>query len=181
VRASVSVYLVTGLQASGKSTVARLLAERFEPSAHVEGDVMWKLVVGGRADMTDDPTPEAARQLELRYRHGAMLAQSFADNGFTAVHNDIILGDHLRRYSKLVSHRPLQIVVLCPRPEVVADRELGRGSSAYRSWMTGGRTLLDAIEVHQTWLDATRRIGTWIDSSDQTPDQTVDEILERTT
>lgn len=180
-RFPVTVYLVTGIQASGKSTVARLLAGRFERSAHVEGDAMWKLVVAGRADMTDDPTDEAIRQLELRYRHGAMLADSFAANGFTAVHNDIILGTHLKAYASLVDHRPLHIIVLCPHPEVVAQREVARASSAYRAWMADGGTLLDAVQLHHSWLEASPRVGVWIDSSDHTPDGTVDEILSRTT
>ena len=49
--------LVTGIQAAGKSTVGRILAERFERGAFVEGDLMWKLIVSGRVDMTPDLDP----------------------------------------------------------------------------------------------------------------------------
>lgn len=34
------IILITGIQAAGKSTVAQLLAQRFERGVHVEGDVL---------------------------------------------------------------------------------------------------------------------------------------------
>lgn len=37
----------------------------------------------------------------------------------------------------------------------------------------------DAIDRFDEWLDATPRIGLWVDSSDQTVDETVDTILEQ--
>ncbi|MGI6083025.1 MAG: hypothetical protein ACOYEP_09165 [Limnochordia bacterium] len=60
--------------------------------AFVEGDLMWKLIVSGRVDMTPDPESEAVRQLQLRYRNGALLVDSLVSAGFTAVHVDIVLG-----------------------------------------------------------------------------------------
>ena len=85
-----SAVLVTGVQAAGKSTVGRLLAERFEYSAFIEGDDMWRLIVRGRVDMSPDPDPEAIRPFELRLKHGAMLVDSLVDAGFTAVHADLV-------------------------------------------------------------------------------------------
>ncbi|WP_324193143.1 zeta toxin family protein [Nocardia nova] len=39
-----AVYLITGIQAAGKSTVAQALAERLPRSAHVRGDVFRRFV-----------------------------------------------------------------------------------------------------------------------------------------
>jgi ABC-type multidrug transport system ATPase subunit len=41
------VFLLTGPQAAGKTTVARLLAGRFERGVHLEGDVFRRFVVAG--------------------------------------------------------------------------------------------------------------------------------------
>lgn len=171
-----SAVLVTGIQAAGKSTVGRLLAGRFVRGAFVEGDLMWKLVVSGREDMTPDASQEAVRQLQLRYRQGAMLVDSLVEAGFTAVHADNIYGDDLRTYPSLVRVRPLRIVVLCPDTATVVERERQRGSSAYRDW---DGTLEEAVETFQGYLRAGPRSGLWLDSSGQSPEQTVDEILSR--
>jgi adenylylsulfate kinase-like enzyme len=43
------IYLVTGIMASGKSTIAQALAERLPRSAHVRGDTFRRFIVRGRA------------------------------------------------------------------------------------------------------------------------------------
>lgn len=174
-----AVFLVTGIQAAGKSTVGRLLAERFARGAFIEGDLLWKMVASGRQDMTRDPSREAVRQLHLRYRNGARLADAFFGAGFAAVHADIVLEGDVQRYAEWVRSRPLVIVMLVPRPSVVAERERARGSSAYRDWTTGGRSLEDAVAEFQTWVERTPQVGIRVDSSDQSPQQTVDEIMAR--
>jgi len=135
--------LVIGIQGAGKSSVGRALAARFQRGAFIEGDLLWQMVVGGRADMAPDPDPEALRQLALRYRHGAMLCESFVAAGFTAVHADNMFGpgvaDHLRSLTC-----PASLIVLRPDPEVVVEREHARGTDAYSSWTTAGRSRLDA-------------------------------------
>ena len=50
------VVLVTGVPASGKSTVADLLARRFTRGVHVKGDVFRRMVVAGRQEMTAPPS-----------------------------------------------------------------------------------------------------------------------------
>lgn len=49
------MYLITGLMASGKSTVSELLAESLEKCVHFRGDVFRKMIVSGREDMSDSP------------------------------------------------------------------------------------------------------------------------------
>lgn len=153
--------------------MADLLARRFERGVHVKGDVFRRMVVSGRVEMHPDAPPEAEHQLELRYRLAAATADAFFDAGFTVVVQDIVLGDHLDRYVHDIRSRPLHVVVLAPRLDVVAVREGRRAKTAYRSGDYAVAQLDDALRTR------TARIGLWLDNSDQTPDQTVGEILAR--
>lgn len=122
-----AVVLITGVMASGKSTVAQALAERLPRSVHVRGDVFRRMVVSGRAEMVPGAYEEAAAQLRLRYRLSAMTADAYAGEGWTAVVQDVVLGEELTRYVELVRTRPLYVVVLAPEPQAVAEREARRG------------------------------------------------------
>jgi cytidylate kinase len=61
-RSDHALFLITGPMASGKSTVARLLAQRFERGVDVEGDVFRRNVAAGRHEMAPDPSREASRE-----------------------------------------------------------------------------------------------------------------------
>jgi hypothetical protein len=170
-----SVFL-TGIQAAGKSTVGRLLAQRLGHAAFIEGDDLWRMVVSGREDMAEPPSAGALAQLRLRYEHGALLSRSFVAHGFSAVHVDNAYGPVVTEIlDQLPGRRAL--VVLRPTPESVAEREAARGTGAYRDWLTRG-TLLDAVRQFDSWLGETPPLGLWVDSTHQTPEQTVDWILE---
>jgi chloramphenicol 3-O-phosphotransferase len=166
------IWLVTGISAAGKSTVAQLLAERFDRGVHVKGDVFRRMVVSGRDDHFPVPSEEAIAQLRLRYRLGAATADAYATAGFTTVVQDVILGHHLQTYVDSIRTRPLHVVVLAPSPDVAAQREAARGKVAYRDGYT-------PHDMHAALVDDTPRIGLWLDTSDQTPAETVDEILRR--
>src|SRR5713101_7083907 len=120
------IFLVTGIQAAGKSTVGELLACRFERGVHVRGDVFRRMVVSGRENVTPDESEEARRQLDLRYRLGAATADAYCDAGFTVVVQDVIFRDDLTTYVARIRNRPLMVVVLMPRGDVVAAREAAR-------------------------------------------------------
>ncbi|GAA3873932.1 hypothetical protein GCM10022243_43850 [Saccharothrix violaceirubra] len=166
-----AVLLVTGIQAAGKSTVAQLLAERLDDAVHLRGDLFRRMIVTGRADMTPDPSPEAVRQLRLRHRLTADVADAYFEAGFTVVAQDVVLGDHLTDLVTSIRSRPLLVVVLAPSPAAVAAREAGRGKNSYDEWTVN---LLD-----QGLRTETPRIGLWLDTSDQTPEETTTEILAR--
>ncbi len=70
------------------------------------------------------------------------------------------------------------MVVLAPRDEAVLARELARGTNAYRDWMEA-QELDAAVAEFQGYLAATPRVGLWLDTTGQTPEQTVVAILER--
>jgi cytidylate kinase len=167
------VVLVTGISASGKSTVAELLARRFARGVHVKGDVFRRMVVAGRHEMTVAPSVEARRQLALRYRLGARTADEYHGAGFAVVVQDVVIGRALTDYVAAIRSRPLVVVVLTPRPEVVAGREATRAKVAYRQGFD------DIGALDRTLRTETPPIGLWLDTSDQRPEQTVDEIVDR--
>lgn len=164
-----AVVLVTGAMAAGKSTVAQLLAERLPRSVHLRGDVFRRMIVSGREEITPEPSAEATAQLRLRYAAGAAVADLYAAAGWTVVVQDVVLGGELTRYLDSVAARPRYLVVLDPGPEVVAAREAGRAKSGY-----GGAWTVERLDAA---LRETPRIGLWLDTSEQTPEETVDRIL----
>ncbi|MFC1437704.1 AAA family ATPase [Streptacidiphilus sp. N1-10] len=165
-----TVILVTGVMASGKSTVAQALAERLPRSVHLRGDIFRRMVVNGREVARPGAGEEAGRQLTLRYRAAAATADLYAAEGWTVVVQDVAVGEKLDVFLGLVRTRPLHVVVLAPRAEVVAEREAARAKSAY-----GGGWTVEAMDA--VLREQTPRRGLWLDSSELTVAQTVDQVL----
>lgn len=114
--------------------------------------------------------------LNLRYRLLARVADEYAAEGFTAVAQDNIYGDHVRLWLDMVETRPVHLVVLRPSVDVVAqrheERRLRSGKVAYRGGYTPHHNDLDIATIP-------RDLGLWLDTSAQTPGETVDEIITR--
>lgn len=126
-----SVTLITGAMAAGKSTVAQALAERFPRGVHVRGDVFRRMIVGGRAEMTADLSPEALAQLRLRYDLGVHTSLRYAEAGFEVVYQDIVMGTELELIVHELGTALRQVVVLCPPAEVLARRDGDRAKTGY--------------------------------------------------
>ncbi len=171
-----SVWLVTGAQASGKSTVSDLLADRQHRAVHVRGAQFARWAVRGWVPVGDPDEAEARRLLDLRYRLSSTVADEYAVAGFTTVVQDNIYGVDVERWLERITTRPRHLVVLRPSVEVVTarDRERQRtlGKIAYRGGFTPS-----ANDEH---VSSTRRdLGLWLDTSAQSAEETVDEILRR--
>jgi chloramphenicol 3-O-phosphotransferase len=167
-----AIYLITGPMAAGKTTVARRLAARFERGVHLEGDSFRRSIVTGRQEMTPEPTPEALEQLRLRHRLGAAAADTYFRAGFAVALEDVIAGPALADYRSWIHGRPCHVIVLLPSMEAIAAREAERADKGYGAWTVE--------ELYQGFVGDTPRIGTWLDTSELTPDETVDAILART-
>lgn len=163
------VILVIGVPGAGKTTVARALAARFERSACIEGDlIQHELTVNGLVPPGGEPVDEQGRQLALRWRNCAALADNFVGEGFTVVvEHAASTPDFVELFQHQLRARPLSLIVLAPRHEVTLERDAGRHKQ---------------VAQYFTWMDAQMREtltdwGWWLDTSELDVEETVGAIL----
>jgi predicted kinase len=169
-----ALIVVTGIMAAGKSTIARLLAEHFARGVHIEADALQRMIVSGGVwvGQPGEPEGEAAQQLDLRLKNLCLLGRSFFEAGFTVVLDDIIMGERWRQLREELHDLPFFLVILAPSVEVVAsqrDRNRAKAPQGH-AW---------AIYLDHALRSTMAGIGFWIDTSEQTPEETVELILQR--
>jgi predicted kinase len=164
-------WVITGLPGAGKSTVARLLAGRFPRSAHVEGDRLAEMVVGGLVFPGQAPEAESERQSVLAMRHQCLLARSFARAGFVPILDYVTMTrGGVTFYRRALRRLDLHLVVLNPGKDAALERDRGRPADRQ---VAARWTHLEAIMLREL-----RGIGLWVDSRRQTPQETVTNILQ---
>ena len=83
---------------------------------------------------------------------------------------DIYLGPALTAAVSRLPSPTLYVVVLAPTADAVASREAQREKRGYSAWSV--RDLCAALE------NETPRVGLWLDTSAQTPEETATAILD---
>lgn len=167
------IIVLTGIMAAGKSTVARLLAQCFARGVYIEADALQRMIVSGGQWVVEPGEPQGAAkaQLRLRLKNVCLLARSFYEAGFTVVMEDIILGERWEQLQEELGGLPFSLVVLAPRLDVVVQqRDKHRGKSPQgEAWAT---------YLDQSLRETMAGTGLWLDSSEQTPSQTMEQILQ---
>lgn len=166
-----AIYVITGVMASGKSTVAEALARRLEKCVHLRGDIFRRMVVTGREDMCENPSKEALRQLDMRYSITAKVAIEYYNNDFTVVVQDNFLGEKLLYFVELLKPYPTYVIVLNPDIETIKQREQNRDKKGYIGYTVES--------LYKSFLEETPRIGLWLDTTNMSVEETVSEILRR--
>ena len=100
-------------------------------SVHIHGDMFRRMVVNGRADMTPNPSADAIAQLNLRYDLAAQTADRFAEEGFDAIVQDVILGKDLVDFVKRIASHERYLVVLSPASSALEWQEEQRTKAGY--------------------------------------------------
>jgi predicted kinase len=167
----IKTWLLTGIPGSGKTTTAAALAGRFPRGAHIPGDQIQHLVVGGNAPPNPFGDAESDRQTELCVRNQCLLANSFRAEGFAVVIDYVIASEaRLTSYLEQLPDEPVGLVVLAPASDVARARDRERPDEHV---LSAWAHLQDQLE------HALGGRGLWLDTGDLTVAATVDAILAR--
>lgn len=168
------IILVTGPAGAGKSTVSHELCRRLERSAYISVDAIRSMVISGHAS----PIPgrsnplAAAEQNDLQLANVAALARNFSLAGFSTIIDMVVeapeeLDCYLEPFAGLAR---MHVVTLLPSPEAVRSRDQGRAPES----RMGERSQ----ELHRIIAASGETRGLRLDSSEMTPAETVDYILQ---
>jgi hypothetical protein len=202
------IWIICGNSCAGKTTTARLLAQRLPLAAHIDGDDMQRLIISGcrwAVPSDSDPgtgrlTGDAGVQYALRIRNACLVAAAFADAGITAVVTDSIVDEGFESLTEVLRGRLVHFVVLRPPVAVLRQRGVDRlpEEAAYLAGRYGdtdhpeaaqfadrvraaadGRVVNDFEEVVERGLDRLPDVGLRIDPSGLDPQAVVDRLLSR--
>ncbi len=82
---------------------------------------------------------------------------------------DNYYGEELSHIMDMLKDYPVQIIVLCPDVKTVEKREKLRGKVGYTGFTVEA--------LYEDFMRDTPRKGFWLDTSEQSPEQSVSDIL----
>jgi chloramphenicol 3-O-phosphotransferase len=202
------IWIINGNACAGKTTTARLLAERLRPAALVDGADMQRLIVSGcRWAVPGDSDPVTGRltgqagvQYALRIRNACLVAAACADAGITGIVTDTVISEGFETLTQILRGRPVRFVVLRPPVAVLRQRGAGRlpeeaaylaeryddpdhpEAAAFAARVRAaadGRPVNDFEAIIEQGLDRLPRVGLWVDPAGLDPYGVVDLLLDR--
>ena len=114
-----SLLVVTGPPGAGKSSVSRLIADRFESSVLVEGDAFFAFLAAGAIEPW---LPESHGQNEVVTDGAAVATAAFVAGGYDTVYDGVLGPWFLPEFARRLGLAEFDYVVLLPSEEECVDR-----------------------------------------------------------
>lgn len=168
------IVFITGAPASGKSTVAKLVAEHFDKSLHIMVDHLREMMVKGVEMPGGEWNDEISRQFQWARSTAIYMAKLYAGEGVAAIIDDVCVPNEFADHYKTLFDDPtVYKVLLLPTSSALIERIKKRNGPF-------DEFLIDAVPWLYSYLEPMPKEG-WIvlDSSDWTIEQTVQEVLKR--
>jgi len=166
------VLIVTGSPGAGKTTTARIVAERFERAVHVESDVFFHWI---RSGFIEPWKPESQAQNASVMQIVASVAAGYAGDGYFTVVDGIVLPrwyfEPLRDALRAAGHGVAYAVLRAPL-DVCAERAAGRDALP----------LADRETLEHMWrqfADLGALESHAIDAADRSPAEVAETVLRR--
>ena len=177
-----SIFLLVGSPAAGKTTVSRALAGRFAKSIHIPLDTIRDMVVSGLTLPNPIWSQELIEQLALSRASVSTMALCYNQAGFAVAVDDFYDPySQLAEYNELGAAQQTYKILLYPSEQTALARNLDRYGPGRKTdnLAVGIRIVNDHL---QAAVVAELKEQGWIvvDSTDQSIEQTVTEILKRT-
>ncbi len=168
-----NIVFVTGAPGSGKTTIAKGVAEHFPLGAHLQVDQLREIIVSGFAPPGDEWTDDSEAQFRLARRSATFLAQLYAADGISFVIDDVCVPGHfVDHYAELFSDPTTRKVLLKPSlPALIARLEQRAGPWDQFFIETGAPWVYSQLE--KVSFDG----WTVLDTSDSTVEETIAEVV----
>ncbi len=168
------IFVITGQLASGKSSLARALLDRFPRGLHIDVDAVREMVTSGLASPLEW-TDETTRQFELAVSAAAAVARIYRSAGFAVAIEGAIDPTSVELALSEAGLDGAWIgVELHPRVDVAIERNRSRRTKPFDT------SILERV-IHDIDRDiaaaAPRKNWTRLDNSEQSVADTTDQVL----
>lgn len=166
---------ISGPPGGGKSTISRLVAEKFDRSVYIDADVIRESIVGGFEQPTLPPFTEGfIQQTELQRETVVAWAKRMARAGYVPVVDDAPIPSpqlFTRQYASLWSDPGTVLVMLLPDADEVRRRIAVR-NGPFDDFLIG------VVDVALSFI-AELDLSDWhiVNSTGQSPEETADSVF----
>ena len=123
------LLIITGPPGSGKSSVSRLVAERFDPCVLVHGDSFFAFVVRGYVDPW---LPESHDQNVVVTEAAATATGRYVNGGYMTIYDGMVGPWFLPTFLAYTGRESVHYAVLMPSQDVCVARVMGREEHGFR-------------------------------------------------